>query len=466
MPSVVIPAHNEATTIARLLDRLTRTMRPDEFEICVVCNGCTDNTAAIARSFPVTVVEISEASKTAALNVGDYSVQSFPRAYIDADVVVDASALRATFAALETGTALCAAPRLHLELRHSSLLVRLALRAWLSTPWQQDTPVGSGVYALSETGHERVAPLPSLIADDAYVASAFAQCERATLEHESFTAFAPRTLGDMLERRRRVQAGNRELLRRFPDRTAQLARTTLLTTVLAVFQRPEQIVGTAILTAVHLAAAWSTPNGSWGRDESSRQLTPAHSHRTTSSRLRRAFRSYLDPRVYLHAFRLLHFFGYTHARERQYLNLGKNVRFSPTVSIRNAQRISIGDDSAIGEYSALWAGDGTSHITIGARTLFGPGVVCTASDYGIQAGVPFRAQKKHEADITIGDDVWLGARVIVTAGVSIGSGCVVGAGAVVTKSLPDNSIAAGVPARVIGERPPQSDQEAILVERN
>lgn len=173
--------------------------------------------------------------------------------------------------------------------------------------------------------------------------------------------------------------------------------------------------------------------------------------------------SYLDPRVYLHAFRLLHFFGYTHAQQRRYLRLGKNVRFSPTVSIRNAQRIAIGDDSAIGEYSALWAGDGTSHITIGARTLFGPGVVCTASDYGIQAGIPFRAQRKHEADITIGDDVWLGARVIVTGGVSIGNGCVVGAGAVVTKSLPEDSIAVGVPARVIGQRPAQVDQEEVLV---
>jgi len=54
--------------------------------------------------------------------------------------------------------------------------------------------------------------------------------------------------------------------------------------------------------------------------------------------------------------------------------------------------------------------------------------------------------------VLIGNDVWLGARVVVTAGVTIGDGCIVGAGAIVTKDLPAESIAAGVPARVIGQR--------------
>lgn len=54
------------------------------------------------------------------------------------------------------------------------------------------------------------------------------------------------------------------------------------------------------------------------------------------------------------------------------------------------------------------------------------------------------------APITVGDDVFLGFGVIVLAGVTIGSNVVVGAGAVVTRDIPDNSVAAGVPARVIG----------------
>jgi len=79
--------------------------------------------------------------------------------------------------------------------------------------------------------------------------------------------------------------------------------------------------------------------------------------------------------------------------------------------------------------------------------------VLTASNYGIERGTPVMDQPKQEGDIVLGDDVWLGANVVVTAGVSIGEGAVVGAGAVVTRDLPPYSIAGGVPARVIGERP-------------
>jgi len=53
------------------------------------------------------------------------------------------------------------------------------------------------------------------------------------------------------------------------------------------------------------------------------------------------------------------------------------------------------------------------------------------------------------APIIIDDDVWLATRVIVLKGVTIGKGSVIGAGSIVTKSIPPNSFAAGVPAKVI-----------------
>jgi maltose O-acetyltransferase len=55
------------------------------------------------------------------------------------------------------------------------------------------------------------------------------------------------------------------------------------------------------------------------------------------------------------------------------------------------------------------------------------------------------------APVVIGANVWLGSRVIVLKGVKIGDNTVVAAGSVVTKSLPSNVIAAGVPAKVIRE---------------
>ena len=48
--------------------------------------------------------------------------------------------------------------------------------------------------------------------------------------------------------------------------------------------------------------------------------------------------------------------------------------------------------------------------------------------------------------IVVGDNCWFGANVSVLQGVTIGSGCVIAAGSVVTEDLPDNVVAAGVPA--------------------
>lgn len=164
------------------------------------------------------------------------------------------------------------------------------------------------------------------------------------------------------------------------------------------------------------------------------------------------FASILDPRCYLHAFRMLHYFGYTHVRERRLVQVGKGARMAPNISFRNGGRIVIGRECHIGERCYLWAGDSSGRIVFGDFVSLAPEVFITASDYQFVAGRPFRDQPKRERDVRIGNDVWLGARVVVTAGVTIGDGCIVGAGAVVTRDLPAGSIAAGVPARVIGAR--------------
>mgnify|MGYP002381832854 CR=1 FL=1 len=63
-------------------------------------------------------------------------------------------------------------------------------------------------------------------------------------------------------------------------------------------------------------------------------------------------------------------------------------------------------------------------------------------------------QERKEASIVIGDDVWLGAHSIITAGTHIANGVIVAAGAVVTRSITqEDVIVAGVPAKIIGERP-------------
>jgi acetyltransferase-like isoleucine patch superfamily enzyme len=162
--------------------------------------------------------------------------------------------------------------------------------------------------------------------------------------------------------------------------------------------------------------------------------------------------SLLDPRTYVHILRLCHYYSYSHVRERGRITMLGPVGFPPNISIANGERISIGARTKIGARSSLWAGDREARIIIGEDCRFGPEVFLTAADYGIQAGSLFTDQPRREADIVIGDGVWLSARVFVTAGVTIGDGCVVGAGAVVTRSLPANSVAVGVPARVVANR--------------
>ena len=175
-----------------------------------------------------------------------------------------------------------------------------------------------------------------------------------------------------------------------------------------------------------------------------------------------AARSLLDLRTYLHAFRLAHFSSYSHVRQVRRLQLGEGVSMAPNVSFRNAERISIGAGSHLGEHSVIWAGNSTGRVVIGEKCLFAPNVTVTASNYGIVQGeVAIMDQPKDERDVVIGDGAWLGANVVVLAGVTIGEGAVVAAGAVVTKDLPAQCIAGGVPARVIGTRPLPASAESV-----
>ena len=163
-------------------------------------------------------------------------------------------------------------------------------------------------------------------------------------------------------------------------------------------------------------------------------------------------RSLLDPRAYAQAFRLLHFASYSHVQQLRRLNRGRDVSFAPNVSFRNAERITLGDGTHIGEHSIIWAGNATGRVVMGEKCLLAPHVTITASNYATEPGQFVMDQPKIERDILIGRDVWLGANTVVLAGVTIGDGAVVAAGAVVTKDVPAGAIVGGVPARTIGWR--------------
>ena len=98
-------------------------------------------------------------------------------------------------------------------------------------------------------------------------------------------------------------------------------------------------------------------------------------------------------------------------------------------------------------------------VTIGDDCNFGPNVTIVTPVHPMVAAerremLNSEGQRVHlcyARPVTIGNDCWLGANVVVCPGVTIGNGCVIGAGSVVTKDIPDNCFAAGVPCRVIRE---------------
>ena len=96
-------------------------------------------------------------------------------------------------------------------------------------------------------------------------------------------------------------------------------------------------------------------------------------------------------------------------------------------------------------------------VTIGDNVFVGPNVSILApkhplcfEDRNAYIGEKgYATDKEYGAPVTIGDNCWIAGNVTITAGAKIGNGCVIGAGSVVTGTIPDNTLAYGVPRRAV-----------------
>ena len=113
-----------------------------------------------------------------------------------------------------------------------------------------------------------------------------------------------------------------------------------------------------------------------------------------------------------------------------YIILNKNANIGFNCEVYSLKKVEIGENVLMAAYTYIIGG---GHMSSDVET-------------------PFRDQGKHAIGIKIGNNVWLGAKTIVMDGCDIGDNSVIGAGAVVTKSIPDYSVAAGIPAKVIKDR--------------
>jgi maltose O-acetyltransferase len=119
---------------------------------------------------------------------------------------------------------------------------------------------------------------------------------------------------------------------------------------------------------------------------------------------------------------------YKHSR----ITIGSNVEFSNNITIIALSDISIGDNCLIADFVTIVDSD-FHDVSPAKRSNLAEREF---SDGAISKTV-------------IGNNVWIGSRVLVLKGVNIGDGCVIGAGSVVTKNIPEYTLACGNPAKVI-----------------
>ena len=141
----------------------------------------------------------------------------------------------------------------------------------------------------------------------------------------------------------------------------------------------------------------------------------------------------------------------------QYIHIGEGTLFGPQATLSAGMVpgqemmtdpvISVGDRCLFGKGTGIV---GHLEIRIGDDVWTGHHVYITDQNHGYaDLDLPISKQVMAERPVSIGDGSWLGHGTVVLPGVTIGRHVVVGANSVVTGDLPDNCVAAGVPARVI-----------------
>lgn len=130
--------------------------------------------------------------------------------------------------------------------------------------------------------------------------------------------------------------------------------------------------------------------------------------------------------------------------------VGENVNIRPGVKLRGTSNISLGSNSSIGDNSKIVARD---KVFIGENILMAPDVLILTENHNIPKDELILNSGTTSKPVFIGNDVWIGSRVIILPGAILNDGIVVAAGAVVLgREYPPYSIIGGVPAKVISHR--------------
>lgn len=279
--SIIIPSHNEESVIKDTLLCLLEGLEGIDVQILVVCNGCSDRTAEIAREVNdprLHVLKISIGSKPAALNMGDFNTDVFPRIYMDADVKFSGRAVKKLVSYMYRSSVPAATPRAIMNLNGSPWVVRAYYKVWFSLPYVKSGMVGCGVYALSQVGRERFGQFPEIISDDGYVRTHFSNEERPVVQDCEVIVEAPRSLMGLIRIKTRSRLGGRQLRLLYPQLFNKELSNPRLSAVVSRLSEPRLWLALPCYLLVVAASIWRSwwqmrrrQFDHWERDDTSRQ---------------------------------------------------------------------------------------------------------------------------------------------------------------------------------------------------
>lgn len=176
-------------------------------------------------------------------------------------------------------------------------------------------------------------------------------------------------------------------------------------------------------------------------------------HKSKTSYIWPIIKSFINFSFFADFAKLMSYYCVNHTIGKRQAVIGKNSKVHSTVIFRQGCNIEIGDGCLINHNNVLQAGKVSGKIKIGNYVHTGANVMIIAFNHAFDTReIPTIKQDYYDADVIIGDDVWIGGGAIILAGVKIGKGAIIAAGAVVNRDVPEYTIVGGVPAKVLKKR--------------